>query len=131
MSICILIVDDNVDAAATLCKLLSMMGNNCHFALTASKALEIAPILQPDLVLLDVEMKSTDGFTLQRQLQEFPELKTTKMVAHSAFSDLRHRRIAKSEGFDDYLVKPGQLDTLFDLVAHAESMHSVNGDLPA
>lgn len=53
----ILIVDDNVDAAQTLGMLMKSLGEHeVHMASSGAQALQTAPRLQPDIVLLDLMM---------------------------------------------------------------------------
>src|SRR5262249_33888685 len=59
----ILIVDDNVDAAETLCMLMKSLGEReVHTARSGEQALEAAPSLHPNIVLLDLMMPEMDGY---------------------------------------------------------------------
>ena len=52
----ILLVDDNVDVAVSMSRLLRLLGHEVRVALNGAQALDIAEELQPDVVLLDIAM---------------------------------------------------------------------------
>jgi CheY-like chemotaxis protein len=82
--------------------------------------------MRPNLIILDLSMPGTDGFTLHRQLQAEPVLGKARMVAYSALSDELNRQRAIEEGFDEYFVKARDSDNLFDMVAHAAMKYEEN-----
>lgn len=57
----VLVVDDNVDSAATLGMLLKKMGHEVHIAHDGTSALEVAPTFQPALILLDLGLPGMNG----------------------------------------------------------------------
>jgi two-component system, LytTR family, response regulator len=77
------------------------------------QALAGIPLLQPDLVFLDVEMPRMNGFTLLQNLQyrDF-ELIFTTAYDHYAVKAIRFSAL-------DYLVKPVEIADLKDAVAKA------------
>ncbi|MFP4648680.1 MAG: response regulator [Halorhodospira sp.] len=79
-------------------------------------ALELMQRHQPDLILLDMHLPDTDGFALARRLRALPALRATPLVALSADATDEMREQAMREGFDDYLVKPFELEQLDALI---------------
>jgi two-component system CheB/CheR fusion protein len=109
----ILIVDDNIDAAETLCKLLESLGEQqVHTASSGIEALEKASDLHPDIVLLDLMMPEVDGFEVARRIRSQPWGKDVLLVALSGWGQEEHRRKAREVGFDRHLTKPVELATL-------------------
>ena len=99
-----LIVDDEPLARARLMRLLSEHAHiNCvGEATNASEALALVDTLQPDLVLLDIEMPGMDGLTLAKELNQMTIPPAIIMVtAHP-----EHALEAYRAGPSDYLVKP-------------------------
>ncbi len=82
-------------------------------------ALELAEHYGPDLFLLDIHLPDTDGFDLVRQLRSMPSLAGKPMVALSADATDELRQRALREGFDDYIVKPFELEQLDALIREA------------
>jgi len=86
-------------------------------AFDGSTGLELAQRVQPDLILLDMHLPDTDGFALARQLRADPALRPVPLVALSAdASDEVRRRALDEEGFNDYIVKPFELEQLDALI---------------
>jgi two-component system, OmpR family, response regulator len=108
-SLQVLVVDDNRDAADSLCLVLKMWGYDCRAAYDGLAGLEEAITTRPDCLVLDIAMPRMDGYTLAQQIRRQPGLEKTKLVALTAYSDDRHVRWVKESGFDFHLVKPADL----------------------
>jgi two-component system, OmpR family, response regulator len=102
-------VDDNRDAADTLCVLLRMSGYDCRAAYDGEAGFQVACDFRPDCMLLDLAMPGMDGFTLARKLRTQPDLERARLFAMTAYSDWASRKRALEAGFDDYFVKPMEL----------------------
>jgi CheY-like chemotaxis protein len=99
----VLVVDDNADAADSLCTLLRLWGYDAHVAYDGTTGLEAASALLPDCLFLDIGLPGVDGYDLAQRLRAHPALSRAKLVALSAYSDRERSRAA---GFDHHLVKP-------------------------
>jgi two-component system OmpR family response regulator len=105
----VLVVDDNRDAADSLCWLLKMWGYDCRAVYDGLAGLEEARTYRPDCLVLDIAMPRMDGYTLAQQIRRLPGLERTKLVALTAYSDEEHTHQVKESGFDFHLVKPADL----------------------
>jgi CheY-like chemotaxis protein len=105
----VLVVDDNRDAADSLCALLRVWGYDSHAAYDGVSGLEVASALVPDCLFLDIGLPGLDGYALARRLRMQPALKGAKLVALSAYSDRERSRAA---GFDYHFVKPADPEEL-------------------
>ena len=65
--LCILVVDDNADAAHMLGALCEQLGHDVDFAYDGQSGLEAGRRLRPDLVFADLALPGMDGFELARQ----------------------------------------------------------------
>jgi len=113
----ILIVDDNVDAADALGRLLSVMGQQTVTAYDGPSALKRAAVLDPDVVLLDLGMPGMDGFEVCRALRERGGAKRPRIVALTGWGRKQDLARTKAAGFDAHLVKPVDRARLSQLLA--------------
>ena len=102
----VLVVDDNRDAADSLCMLLRLWGYDCRVAYDGAAGLRAACDYQPDCLLLDIAMPGLDGYTLARTVRAQPGLERAKLIALTAFSDEAYVQCSRKAGFDLHLVKP-------------------------
>ncbi len=112
----ILIVDDNTDSALSLAMLQSRRGHETRTAFTGPDALAAASTFLPEIVLLDIGLPGMDGFEVARQIRKTPALAGVFLIAMSGYGSDEDRTQARSAGFDEYLVKPVDLDRLRDLL---------------
>ena len=78
----ILVVDDNVDAAVSLARLLARLyGQEVRVAHDGPEALAVAGEFRPEVVLLDIGLPGMDGYEVARRLRERPEFEGTLLVA--------------------------------------------------
>ena len=114
---CILIVDDNQDAADSLSALLGLMGNEVHVAYDGLQALEMAASLEPDIVLMDIGLPKLNGYDAARQMRANAALDGVTLVALTGWGQGEDRRRSQEAGFDHHLVKPVGLDDLQAVLA--------------
>ncbi len=113
----ILVVDDNVDAAASLAMMLRMMGHEAQTAHDGLAAVEVAASWQPDVILLDIGMPRLNGYDACRQIRERPCGRDFFIVALTGWGQDEDKRRSKEAGFNAHLVKPIDLAALDGLLA--------------
>ncbi|MBX6312346.1 MAG: response regulator [Isosphaeraceae bacterium] len=113
----ILIVDDNVDAAKGLARLLRLLGHAVWLAHDGVAALEAAHIHRPQVVLLDIGLPGMDGYQVAERLRAEEDLKDCLLIAISGYGQERDRHRSQAAGFDHHLVKPVDYDALLALLA--------------
>jgi CheY-like chemotaxis protein len=113
----ILIVDDDVDAAAALASLLQSAGHgDARVAYTGATALALAVEFVPTVLLLDLDLPDMSGYDVARHLSQHPQLQTLRLIALTASSEHPERKLAREAGIERYLIKPvgpADLDELF------------------
>ena len=119
MGLRLLIADDNQDTANTLAGLLTHAGFEVQVAFDGRAALETAMSFRPDVLILDIRMPSIDGLQLAHRLRRMPEFKGKLFIAHSGCSQQDDLDKASRADFDEYLVKPIQLNTLMTILKEA------------
>lgn len=105
----ILVVDDNVDGAEILARLMKAGGHRVEVAHDGLRALEVARSLKPEVVLLDIGPPEMDGYQVARRLRALDGLERAMLVALTGYGqgDDRLRSVA---GFDSERGIPHQID---------------------
>ena len=76
------------------------------FATSGQEALDVAIQIQPDLVLLDIQMPEMDGYEVCRAMQADPLLKHSLIIFVSALSGEEDESVGLTMGAVDYITKP-------------------------
>lgn len=118
-----LIVDDNTDSACSLALLQKRRGHETRAVFTGPDALAAAAEFVPEVVMLDIGLPDMDGFEVARRLRDMPAMNGSLLIAMSGYGSLDDRAMASQAGFDEYLVKPIDLDALRQRLAK----HGQNG----
>ncbi len=114
----ILVVDDNIDAARSLAKVLTLLhGQNVEVAHDGPSALETAEAFRPQIVLLDIGLPGMSGHEVAEQLRRRPWFEEVLLVAVSGWGQEKDRAASLAAGFDDHFVKPVNQATLQKLLA--------------
>jgi PAS domain S-box-containing protein len=113
----ILVVDDNGDAADSLCSVLKVLGNDVQVASDGPSALEEFRRHDPSVVILDIGMPGMNGYEVAREIRaRFPERKP-QLIALTGWGQDTDRQRAREAGFDHHVVKPAELGALEALLA--------------
>lgn len=100
----VLIAEDNELVSLTLEEQLSNLGYIVvGVARTGTEAVRLALQLQPDIVIMDMQMPELDGAAAAQQINKQQPL---PVIMLTAYSDTEHIRKAEASGALAYLVKP-------------------------
>ncbi len=101
----ILLVDD---LPANLELLISYLSSSYHTAIAKNglKAIQRAELLQPDLILLDIQMPEMDGFEACKRLKENDSTKDIPVIFMSSLTDTTDKLKGFELGGVDYITKP-------------------------
>jgi CheY-like chemotaxis protein len=113
----ILVVDDNHDAADTLCTLLTAFGATVSVAYSGRDALENVESFEPDVTLLDIGMPGMDGYEVARRIRADGRHEDMLLIALTGWGQEKDRRRSRAAGIDHHLVKPPDIGVLKDLLA--------------
>jgi len=108
----ILVAEDNAANLELMREILDIQGHEIIEAHDGSEALLQAELASPDLILLDVNMPVMNGFEVLEKLRADPQLAGIKVVALTAYAMRGDREKALEAGFDAYLTKPVDIQTL-------------------
>ena len=110
----LLIADDNAATRAATIALLeaSVRRATVFEAANGEEAIRLAETLQPDVVLMDVQMPLMDGIAATQHIkQRWPAI---RVVVHTIYPF--HRNAALAAGADEFLIKGGSTDALLTTI---------------
>lgn len=108
----VLVVDDNLDAAASLAMLLRYLDTNVQVANDGRTALSMMASFRPDVVLLDIGMPDVDGFEVARQIRANSDYDGIVLIALTGWGQAEDRNRTQDAGFNHHLVKPADITAL-------------------
>lgn len=110
----VLVVEDDAETLGWLRILLrDELGYRVATATDGRLALERAQRQRPDVAVVDFDLPDIDGYELARRVRADPRLAGCFLIALTAFGK---RTAAERAGFDLFLPKPTDLDTLLEAV---------------
>jgi two-component system cell cycle response regulator DivK len=102
----ILIADDNLASRELLKEALESSGVRLLEASDGQEALDTIQAESPDLVLLDIQMPSLDGFAVLRAMRSWSPPSGAKVIGLTALAMESDRQRILEAGFDSYISKP-------------------------
>lgn len=112
----ILMIEDNVQNSYLGCYLLGHRGHDVTVASDGPTGLELAVALQPDLILLDIQLPGMDGHEVARRLKAAPALRAVPVVAVTSYALPGDREKCLEAGAEGYIEKPIDPDTFVDQI---------------
>ena len=110
----VLVIEDSLDAAASLEMLLCMRGHDVRVAHTGTDGVAAARAWGPDVVLCDIGLPELDGYGVARQLRQDPTTARVRLLALTGYGTEEDRCRSREAGFDQHLVKPVDPKLLLD-----------------
>ena len=105
-------IEDNPENRLLIRRVLGAEGYNVVEAENANQALEVIKTIEPDLILMDINMPDIDGYTLTAQMKMDPKLWDVPIIALTANVMKGDRERTLAAGCDGYIQKPIDVDTL-------------------
>jgi CheY-like chemotaxis protein len=116
----VLVVDDNVDAAASLMMLLQMGGHEVKSASDGVEAVDIASTFSPQIIFMDLGMPRMDGLEASRRIRALKNGRSIVIVALTGWGQEADRKRTRNAGIDHHLVKPVSIQELEHVLKMAE-----------
>ena len=113
----VMVVDDSLTVRKITSRLLSRENYQVLMAKDGVDALEQLQDLQPDVMLVDVEMPRMDGFDLTRNVRGDDKLKGIPIIMITSRTADKHRNYAMEIGVNVFLGKPYQEEELIEHIA--------------
>jgi CheY-like chemotaxis protein len=108
----ILIAEDERDIRDLVAFTLRFAGYEVFAAANGEEAVEMAPNVNPDLILMDVRMPRMTGYEACKIMKLNPELKDIPIVFLSAKGQEAEIQQGLDAGAEEYLLKPFAPDQL-------------------
>ncbi len=115
----ILLIEDDLDQQLVLIHRLESQGFQAIPASSASRGMELARSVRPDLILLDVNLPDQDGFDLCGQLADDAELSCVPVIMLSGAERPNAVRQARQSGSQFFVRKPYDPNALLVLIQNA------------
>lgn len=117
----VLVVDDNVDAAEALKRVLLLLGHEVHQSADGATAIHVVSHLEPDVVFMDIGMPGMNGLEAARHIRKLTHVKQPLICALTGWGQEADRARSHAAGIDRHLVKPIDRDTLLSVLEQAAS----------
>ncbi|HEY2417822.1 MAG TPA: ATP-binding protein [Steroidobacteraceae bacterium] len=118
----VLIVDDNIDAADSLCALLTISGHTVKSVYRGADALREITQFKPDVVLLDIGLPDVDGYEVARRARLQCGAHCPTLVALSGWGQEEDKEHAREAGIDVHLTKPVDAATLTRVLSNSSPL---------
>ncbi len=103
----VLVVDDQPDARALICRLVEESKGGCAMAESGAEALRMLIEQDVDILVSDIGMPDFDGYDLIRKVRTLPgEVKNVPAIALTAYARADDRQRALLAGYQMHLAKP-------------------------
>lgn len=120
----LLIIDDEVEFASTLCQRLCLRGFEAVDVHSGTEGLVRVEEMLPDVVILDLKMPDVSGLDILADIKERePDIEVIMVTGHgSSASGIK----AMENGAFDYIMKPVDLGELLEKINQAAEKKGVN-----
>jgi two-component system cell cycle response regulator DivK len=115
----ILYIEDNPANRMLVKRVLEAEGFLVTGATDGPSGLELAAQIQPDLILLDINLPEIDGYELAKRFRDTPGLQKVPILAVTANVMKGDRERTLAAGCDGYIQKPIDIDWLPEQVRAA------------
>lgn len=102
----VLLIEDNVQNRYLVTFLLEKHGFEVHSAVDGSDGEAMARAIEPDIILLDIQLPGADGYVVAQNLRRHPPLATVPIIAVTSFAMVGDKEKALESGCTGYLEKP-------------------------
>ena len=121
----VLVVDNEPEVLAALNALLSEYHVQVIAVSDGEEGLTQIQLNKPNVIICDINMPCMDGYEFIREVRNLPSYRggQTPAIAFSRFNRMEDRTEARAAGFQAYLSKPVELDTLLDTIASMAVQH--------
>lgn len=104
--------DDDDLVRESISELLTHHGIDVHACSDGAEVISLCEQMNPDSVLLDLNMPGVDGLKVARRLRRDSGDKSLRLVALTGHGTWELRKKAIDAGFDEFLTKPVPADVL-------------------
>lgn len=124
----VLLVEDDRDSLDMLSAFLEAHGIEVAAVRTANDAIERVIKFKPEILISDVGLPERDGYDLVHDLRRLPVNSGGEIpaIALTGYASLQDRQRALSEGFQEHLAKPVDVEDLLRAIRRLVPEHARN-----
>jgi chemosensory pili system protein ChpA (sensor histidine kinase/response regulator) len=112
----VMVVDDSLTVRKITTRMLTREGFEVATAKDGVDGLKQLQDIEPDIILLDIEMPRMDGFEFARNVRADMKTKNIPIIMITSRTADKHRNRAMELGVNEYMGKPYQEDQLLALI---------------
>ena len=122
----LLIIDDDAHLRESLAEVLELDGFECHQAGDAKHGISAAQTVDPDAVIMDIQLPDSSGFQICQELRK--RSKTTILIMMTGrFLSSEEKKQGFELGADEYITKPFDLAELSARIKQLLSRNAAKG----
>lgn len=114
MSGTILLIEDNEQNRYLATFLLEQHGYTVQAAADGVSGIQLAELIEPELVLLDIQLPSMDGHAVARALRRIGSLERTPIIAVTSYAMPGDKEKCLAAGCNGYIEKPINPETFVE-----------------
>ncbi len=112
----VMVVDDSLTVRKITGRMLTRENFEVATAKDGVEGLQQLQDIEPDIILLDIEMPRMDGFEFARNVRADPKTKHIPIIMITSRTADKHRSRAIELGVNEYMGKPYQEEQLLTLI---------------
>ncbi len=122
----LLIIDDDAHLRESLAEVLELDGFECHQAGAAKEGISAAQKIEPDVVIMDIQLPDSSGFQICQELRK--RSKTVILIMMTGrFLSSEEKKQGFELGADEYITKPFDLAELSARIKQLLSRNASRG----
>ena len=122
----LLIIDDDAHLRESLAEVLELDGFECHQAGAAKEGINAAQKLEPEIVIMDIQLPDSSGFQICQELRK--RSKTVILIMMTGrFLSSEEKKQGFELGADEYITKPFDLAELSARIKQLLSRNASRG----
>lgn len=130
MSLHILLIEDNEQNRYLATFLLERYGHRVVVAADGPRGVALAQELNPNIILLDIQLPNMDGYAVARALRKLKLLDRTPIIAVTSYAMTGDREKALESGCSGYIEKPIDPETFVQEVERLGRAMRTAGEAP-
>ena len=122
----LLIIDDDAHLRESLAEVLELDGFECHQAGAAKEGIAAASKIDPDAVIMDIQLPDSSGFQICQELRKRSKI-TILIMMTGRFLSSEEKKQGFELGADEYITKPFDLAELSARIKQLLSRNAAKG----
>jgi len=114
----VLVIEDNEQNLYLVTFILERHGYEVNAARDGGEGIDLAAVLKPDIILLDIQLPVMDGYAVARKLRTNAALDQVPIIAVTSYAMAGDRDKALEAGCNGYIEKPINPEIFMQQIEH-------------